>query len=82
MYFEIIKDGVHIDPTDYIFGNSSIVISNTDNNPNTDNNTNTDDNNVPEDNNTIIPKLIYTCAVEDNYYLHLNVGDKLYFSKD
>lgn len=76
LHFEIIKDGVHIDSTNYIFGNSSIVISDS------NDNTNTDNNKPPENDNTITPKLIYTCAVEDNYYLHLNVGDKLYFSKD
>ena len=81
LHFEIIKDNVHIDPTNYIFGNSSIIVSNPEPDPLPDDN-NTPDNNTPDNNTPVNPKLIYTCTVEDNYYLHLNVGDKLYFSKD
>lgn len=77
LHFEIIKDGVHIDPTNYIFGNSSIIESS--NTP--DNNGSTPDNNTSNNDNSITPKLIYTCTVENNYYLHLKIGDKLYFSK-
>lgn len=76
LHFELIKEGIAIDPTDYIFGNSTIVTIPEDNNGN-----NNEENNN-EENNEVNPKLIFTCSAEDDYYLHLNVGDKLYFSKD
>ncbi len=85
LHFELIKDGTAIDPTDYIFGNSTIIPipeDNDDGENNGEDNGNDNEENNNEENNKDEPKLIFTCLVEDDYYLHLNVGNKLYFSKD
>jgi hypothetical protein len=77
LHFEIIKDGAHIDPTNYIFGGLAIV-------PEVAPPTNNEDNNNQNNDNEQVPtpKIIFTCPVEDNYYLHLKVGEKIYFSED
>ena len=78
LHFEIMKDGSPIDPTNFIFGPQSFEEDEQE--EKTENN----NEDINDGNIEIIssPKLIFTCIKEDDYWLHLKVGDRLYYTNN
>lgn len=73
LHFEIYKDGNAIDPTDYIFG--SKIFEEKESLQATK-----EESNSLQNEEITTPRLIFDCIKEDDYWLHLKVGDKLYYS--